>query len=181
MNIIEIIAVIFSLLSVVLTIRNNIWCWFTGIIGIIFYSILFYQNQLWGNMSLQVLFISQSMLGWWNWNESSKYPIKWVKPENRQTVIVICILLFLLVSTISKNHGGKMPYFDGITTSLSIMGMVLLAYKKIDAWIFWIIADIIFIYLFYLSGLYLSSIIYSIFLILSILGLLQWRKSIKTD
>lgn len=175
----ESIAAIFSLLSVILTIRNNILCWSVGIIGSLFYMFIFAQNQIWGNMSLQVLFIVQSMIGWWNWNTPSKYPIKWV--VNRETMISISILLFVLVSIISKNHGGRTPYLDGLTTSLSIMGMILLAYRKIDAWVFWIIADIIFIFLFYMNELYLSSIIYLMFLVLSISGLLQWRKSIKTD
>lgn len=179
MNIIEIIAVIFSLVSVILTVKNNILCWYTGIIGIIFYSIIFYQNQLWGNMSLQGLFILQSILGIVNWNKPIKYPTKWIEKQNRMVLFSGTSLLAVLVFIITKSMGGNMPYFDALTTSLSIMAMMLMAYRKIDNWILWIIVDVIFVWFFYTNGLYLSSIIYFIFLLLSISGLIQWKRGIK--
>lgn len=179
MNLIEIIAVLFSLSSVILTVKNNIWCWYTGLIGILFYSIIFYQNQLWGNMCLQGLFILQSLIGIFNWNKPIKYPTKWVEKQNRMLLFSGTSLLAVLVYIITKAMGGNMPYFDALTTSLSIMAMMLMAYRKIDNWILWIIVDVIFIWFFYTNGLYLSSIIYFIFLLLSISGLLQWKRSIK--
>lgn len=179
MSIIEIIAVVFSLLSVVLTVKNNILCWPVGIVGIVFYMILFAQNQIWGNMALQILFVVQSIVGWCNWNEKSKYPIKWISKESRWNLLAVSVLLFILFFMIIRNHGGKMPYFDGVTTTLSVMAMVLLSYRKIDTWIFWIITDVIFIWFFYINSLYLSSAVYLVFLVLAISGFLQWRKSIK--
>ena len=181
MNIIEVIAVLFSLASVILTVKNKVWCWPVGIIGIIFYTILFFQYNIIGNALLQFLFIGQSLYGWYNWNKPSKYPIKWVSKENRESILGATGLLAVLFSMIINNKGGQSPYFDGITTSLSIMAMLLMAYRKIDAWVIWIIADILFIIFFYINGLYLSSGIYAIFLILATLGLFEWRKSIKKD
>lgn len=181
MEIIEIIAVLFSLASVILTVKNNIWCWPIGIIGIIFYMILFGENQIWGNMYLQAIFICQSILGWYNWKKPSKYPIKYVALHDRLSIFGLTVILTMIISLIMMKIGGRMPYFDGLTTSLSIMAMILLAYRKIENWIYWIIADVIFIWFFYVNELYLSSGIYSIFLLLSISGLLKWRKSIRVD
>jgi len=195
MSIVEITAVVFSLLSVILTIKNNIWCWPVGIIGIIFYMILFYQHNIFGththtqhththththNMLLQTLFIVQSIFGWYNWNKPSKYPIKWLSGGSKESVLGITGLLIVLFSIIIKNKGGHSPYLDGTTTALSVVAMLLMAYRKIESWILWIIADIIFIIFFYINELYLSSGIYSVFLILAILGLFEWKKSIKT-
>lgn len=70
---IEIIAVIFSLISVWLTSKSSIWCWPTGIIGIIFYFILFYQSSEYCNMLLQFAFLFQSISGWINWNKKRIY------------------------------------------------------------------------------------------------------------
>ena len=181
MSVIEIIAVLFSLASVFLTVKKSIWCWPVGIVGIIFYSILFYQHGIWGNMWLQALFIGQSILGWYNWNKPSKYPIKWIDTSNRTTVFGLTALLAALVYSITKNAGGQMPYFDGLTTSLSIVAMLLMAYRKIDNWLFWIAADIIFIGFFYSVGMYLSAIVYLVFLLLCIIGLIEWKKNIKMD
>ena len=180
MSIIEIIAVVFSLISVILTVKNNVWCWPVGIVGIFFYMILFLQHNIMGNALLQLLFIAQSAYGWYKWGEPSKYPIKWLSGGSRESVVGATGLLVILFSIIIQNKGGQNPYLDGSTTALSIMAMLLMAYRKIDAWVLWIIADLIFIGFFYINGLYLSSGIYVIFLILATLGLFEWKKSIKT-
>ena len=175
---IEIIAVVFSLLSVVLSIKNNILTWPVGIVGIIFYTILFYQNEIWGNMNLQFLFILQSIHGWYNWNKPNKYQISWY--ENNRNLISSTILLTIFVTIILLSINDKSPFFDGITTSLSVIGIILLSFRKIETWIYWIIADSIFVWFFITENLYLSALVYFIFLILAILGLKEWKKIIKT-
>lgn len=180
MSLIEILAVTFSLLSVILTVKNNIFCWPVGILGSIFYMYLFLQGNIYGNSLLQVVFIGQSVLGWYNWGNPSKYPIRWIDRNSLPTVILTSILLIIIISMTISENGGKMPLLDGITTSLSIMGIVLVSYRKIDSWIFWIITDLFFIYFFYINGLFLSSIIYFIFLILAIIGLFSWIKKVNT-
>ena len=177
MNIIEIIAVVFSLVSVILTTKNKIWCWPIGIIGSIFYGILFYQNQIWGNMIIQSFFIIQSVFGWINWSKPQKYPISWISKHNRVPILCligtsVVVLYCFLIST-----GDKMPALDSITTSLSLVAMILMAYRKIDSWLCWIIADFIFVWLFLSSQLYLSSFIYFIFLVNAFFGLVNWNKS----
>ena len=126
-------------------------------------------------MLLQTLFIVQSIFGWYNWNKPSKYPIKWLSGGSKESVLGITGLLIVLFSIIIKNKGGHSPYLDGTTTALSVVAMLLMAYRKIESWILWIIADIIFIIFFYINELYLSSGIYSVFLILAILGLFEFR------
>lgn len=175
---IEIIAVVFSLLSVVLSIKNNILTWPLGIVGIIFYTILFYQNEIWGNMYLQFLFLLQSIHGWYNWNKPNKYEISWLK--NSKKLISTTILLTIFVTIILLSIDDNSPYFDGITTSLSIIGIILLSFRKIETWIYWIVADTIFIWFFFNEKLYLSALVYFIFLLLAILGLKEWKKIIKT-
>lgn len=173
---IESIAVIFSLLSVFLTVKNNIWCWPTGIIGIFFYSIIFYQNNLWVNMYLQFLFIIQSTIGWILWKKSieDKIQIKWLKNDIKLIFSLSTIVISIIFLTFFESHKDSSPYIDSITSALSISAMLLLSIKKIDNWIYWILADIIYIYLFYAQGLYLSSALYSIFLLLAVFGLINW-------
>lgn len=175
---IEIIAVVFSLLSVVLSIKNNILTWPVGIVGIIFYTILFYQNEIWGNMNLQFLFILQSIHGWYNWGKPNKYKISWL--ENSKNLISTTILLTIFVTIILLSINDKVPYFDGITTSLSIIGIILLSFRKIETWLYWVVADSIFVWFFITEKLYLSALVYFIFLLLAILGLKEWKKIIKT-
>jgi len=180
MNLIEIIAVIFSLSSVIFAVKNNIYTWPTAIIGVTFYSIFFYQNHIWGNMILQIPFLIQSIYGWSKWDLIEDDKVEWLEKHDRNILAISSFLLTTFITFILIMSGDKSPYFDGITTSFSLMAMTLLAKKKIDTWLYWIIADILFIIFFLNEEQYLSSITYFVFLILAIIGLKQWKRNIKT-
>ena len=179
MNNIEILAVIFSLSSVIFAVKNNIYTWPTAIIGVTFYGIFFYQNYIWGNMFLQIPFLIQSIYGWSKWEVIEDDKVEWLEKHDRNILAISSFLLTTFITFILIMTGDKSPYFDGITTSFSLIAMTLLAKKKIDTWLYWIIADILFIIFFLNEEQYLSSITYFVFLILAIIGLKQWKRNIK--
>lgn len=173
----EIIAVIFSLVSVWLTTIRNIWCWIIGIIGIIAYSFIFYDKCDWGNFGLQFIFLLQSIWAWINWNKPEKEIKK--LPKGHFTKILLSILsLSTLIYLISYSLNGNLLLLDSTTSSISLFAMFLLGYKKIEAWILWIIADILYILFFMMNGLYLSSFLYFIFLLLAVYGFFNWKNKI---
>jgi nicotinamide mononucleotide transporter len=176
MNIIEIVAVIFSLSSVVFAVKNNILTWPFAMIGVTFYGIFFYENHIWGNMFLQIPFFIQSIYGWSKWDIIKNTKVEWLEKHDRNILVISSLLLTTLITFLLIMTGDKSPYFDGITTSLSLIAMLLLAKKKIDSWLYWIISDITFIIFFLNEGQYLSSITYFVFLILAITGLKKWKK-----
>lgn len=180
MNPIEIIAAVFSLLSVILAVKKNSFTWPIGIVGIIFYGILFYKTKSFGNMCLQFLFISQSIYGWYNWNKN-KTTSKIGRLDRYERILCskLTIFLCILITFILLSTGNKEPHIDGITTGLSIVASSLLAFKKLDNWYYWIVADVFYIYLFYSQGLYWSTAIYFVFLLLAISGLKTWNMSLK--
>lgn len=171
----ELLAVIFSLFSVILTVKNSKYCWPVGIIGIIFYAIIFFQTGLIGNFILQFLFVGQSLLGWYNWNKKEETKIDWL--QNSSKLLIFLPILYTIVVIFTIKSGSTLPYLDSITTTLSITAMFLIAYRKIEGWLFWIAVDLVSIYMFYILGLYLSSFIYFIFLILAASGLIKWIKN----
>lgn len=179
---IEIIAVIFSLISVWLTSKSSIWCWPTGIIGIIFYFILIYQSSEYCNMLLQFAFLFQSISGWINWNKKEDLQ---VSLYNRDLSIGKYFYLLLQVTQISAIYyfislvfNGQSILLDSITTGLSIMAMFLLSIKKLESWVLWIIADVLYIPFFIHSGHYLSAGVYFVFLCLAINGFKNWKKQL---
>lgn len=173
---IEFIAVIFSLLSVILTTRKKLLCWPIGIIGVIAYSFLFYQNRDWSNFLLQFVFIIQSILGWINWKNSESVDVTSLETLERFSLAIATIVVFICLFVINNIFSGNFTELDALTSSLSIFGMFLLSNSKIEAWFFWILADVIYIYLFFSQQLYLSSILYFIFLILATYGYFNWIK-----
>jgi nicotinamide mononucleotide transporter len=176
---VESIAVIFSLLSVILTTKKNQLCWPVGIIGVIFYGYIFYQNRDWSNLLLQFFFIIQSIYGWINWNKSETKNISSLETYERFNLIITSFVVFFCLFLTNKVFSGSFTELDALTSTLSIFGMLLLSKSKIEAWFFWILADMIYIYFFFLNQLYLSSILYFIFLILATYGYFNWEKQIK--
>ena len=173
----EFASVSLSLISVFLIVKNSLWAWPIGIISNILYGILFVDNKIWGNALLQVVFIIQSAYCWYNWNKPNEYPIAWMKTSGRYQSLGAFGLLFLLVfGILHLSAGEKLPYLDAITTSLCIMGMILLAYRKIENWLYWMCADALFIGFFFLSGLYILSASYIVFFSLATSGFITWRK-----
>jgi nicotinamide mononucleotide transporter len=171
---IEIIAVITSLLSVWLTIKNKIICWPIGIVGIITYMQVFYSNQLYANMNLQIIFLIQSIYGWIFWNRSESLIYRSTIREHIFSIISL-IVSFLVIYHFHDN------FLDSITTSISISATILLILHRLENWIYWIIADIFYLFLFIGTHNYYSLVLYIIFAIISIKGYIQWRKNTITD
>jgi nicotinamide mononucleotide transporter len=179
---IEIIAVIFSLISVWLTSKNNIWCWPTGIIGIVFYFILFFQGREYCNMLLQLTFLFQSVTGWINWNKKDELGISLYNVDLSIGKYIYLLIQIIQISAIyyiiSLIFNGQSILLDSITTGLSIMAMFLLSIKKLESWILWIIADILYIPFFIQSEHYLSAGVYFTFLCLAVAGFINWKKKL---
>lgn len=178
MNWVEIIAVLFSVASVILMIVEHRLCWPIGIIGIVFYGILFYQNEIWGNMALQVAFIAQSIIGMVSWKKN-KNVVSWLDEEQIFMLAFIATFVTVIVSDILFYCGGEYPFMDSITMILSLCAMFLMALKKADGWILWMVTDLVFVVFFAISGLNLSSLTYLLFFVLASIGFLRWKRNIK--
>ena len=179
MIVIELIAVIFTLISIYLTVNDNILCWPTGIIGVIFYAVIFYNLNLLADFSLQLIFLAQSIFAWVNWNKKTELKISYL--ENRALVTNLTGALYMIIFSIANNLNGNMPFVDSAIATFSIMAMFLLIKKKVESWIFWILNDILLVVMFFINNMYLSTGLYLIFLSLAISGLFKWIKEEKNE
>lgn len=180
MSITEIIAVIFSLLSVYFCVKNKSLCWPMSIIGVSAYAVLFLTQSSYANFTLQFVFLAQSLYGWYFWN----------KKENTRKItrihfnqVILLLLLSIVIESIifwTITHFTKTPdtnvIMDSASATLSIIALYLMSRKILEHWLLWIIADVIFIAYFIHLGLYLSSLLYAIFFMLSINGYRSWRR-----
>jgi len=180
MNPLEILSVITSLISVFLVVKNNIWAWPLGIVSNLLYLILFYQTHIWGNLILQIVFIGQSIYCWYNWNKPDDHKISWMNKSDRYKSIAILLVISYVMYFFLSYFNEKSLYLDAFTTTLCISGMFYLSKRKIENWIFWVTADTLFIFLFFINGLYILSASYLVFLGLATSGFLKW-KNIKNE
>ncbi len=181
LNYFEILAVLFSLISVILTIKDNIWQWSFGIIGVIFYFAVFYQAKLYANMWLQVVFIALQVYGWYEWlyggEGNSQLYISRTSGQLRYLLLGITLFGIAVMGVgFKKFTDNAQPFADSAATVLSLLAQWMLAKKFLENWLVWIAVNLIIIFLGLKQKLYLTAGLYVLFLVLAIIGYLEWQK-----
>jgi nicotinamide mononucleotide transporter len=144
------------------------------------FFIVFINSKLYADAWLQVFFIVIQFFGWWAWLKAGPQRTE-LKIRNSNllitagTLILVGVLILILKPILHDAHGSY-PLWDAAGTSLSIGGQILLSFKVIENWFLWIVADIIYVPLFFAKGLYFTSILYTIFLGMCVAGIINWRK-----
>ncbi|WP_420552322.1 nicotinamide riboside transporter PnuC [Tenacibaculum aiptasiae] len=179
----EIIAVIFGFLSVWYSKQNKIWVFPTGMISTSIFVYLLLKWQLLGDMMINGYYFIMSVYGWYIWtrrvDETHVTPISRTTTKEKKTSIIIFLatLVFVYgVYTYFDKWNNWTAYIDTVTTAVFFVGMWLMARRKIENWIYWIIGDIISVPLYFYKGLTFTSLQYLIFTFVAIAGYLAWKK-----
>ena len=179
----ELFAVIMNITSVVYAKQNNILVYPTGLIGTGIFVYILLNFSLLGDTIINAYFFSMSIYGWYFWSrKKDEVFINQVSTINRNEIkylfiLAISSLIFIyFVYDYFDKWNNWTAYVDNITTAIFFVAMWLMARRKIESWIFWIIGDLITVPLYSYKGLTISSIQYIIFLILAVLGYISWKK-----
>jgi len=181
---IEAIAVVFGLLCVWLTVRQNIWCWPTGLVQVALYIAIFYQVKLYSDLILHIIYVFLQVYGWYHWlhggRNRSKLPVSTLGRQSRMiwpaATTAGTVGWGYLMATFTD---AAVPYGDAFTTVASLVAQWLMACKRLESWLFWIAVDVVAIGIYWYKSLYLTSGLYAVFLILATLGWFEWRKSFR--
>ena len=179
----ESFAVIMNITSVVYAKRNNILVYPTGLIGTGIFVYILLNFSLLGDTIINAYFFLMSIYGWYFWSrKKDEVFINQVSTVNQNEIkylfiLAISSLIFIyFVYDYFDKWNNWTAYLDNITTAIFFVAMWLMARRKIESWIFWIIGDLITVPLYFYKGLTISSIQYIIFLILAVLGYISWKK-----
>jgi len=177
----EIVAVAFGILSVWFARKENIWVYPTGIVNVLIYVYLCFFAGLYADMAINAFYFVMSVFGWYNWSrhvdKTHHVPISSLSLKQWLFYILLIAVAFGVIYYVLSNFtDSTVPVFDSFTTSLFIAGMWLMAIKKIENWLLWILGDVLVIPMFAIKGLAFTSIQYVVFLILAIMGYIEWRK-----
>ena len=182
----EFLAFSFGIISVIYAKKENILVYPTGIICTVITVYLLYKAQYFGDMMMNIYYSLMSIYGWWNWSriENDKYLLKITRFSKND--LGLTVFLFLLTVTITyavytfNLTEIKIPnYIDMFTSGIFFTAMWLMANKKLESWMFWIIGDIITVPLYAYRGLGMLSLQYIIFTILAIQGYIEWKKHLS--
>ena len=178
----EIIAVFFGFLSVWFSKNNNILVFPTGLINTSIFVYLLFKWSLLGDMLINVYYFIMSIYGWYFWLKGTNNTVSPISKVSN-TDIRIVVLLFIsssifvsLVYTFFDKWETIVSYIDILTTAIFFAAMWLMAKRKVESWIFWIVGNIISVPLYLHKGLAFTSIQYFIFTVIAIAGYIKWKE-----
>ena len=181
----EILAVLFGIFSVIYAKKENILVFPLGIISTVLYVYICYQFTLYGDVIINIYYTLMSLYGWYLWRyKVGDQPLNITKSNmfdcfkaigifTSTTVFVIVVYLYF------ERFDRMTDYFDTFTTGIFFAAMWLMANKKIEHWLFWIVGNLISVPLYFVKGLGFSSLQFLVFLILAIQGYIQWKKHLN--
>lgn len=178
----EIIAVVFGILSVWFSKKNNILVYPTGMISTSIFTYLLFKWSLLGDMMINAYYFMMSIYGWYIWTRKVNNIVTPISKVSSLEKITSLIIFFFSLSFVYGIYnyfdkwGSYTSYIDNFTTAIFFVAMWLMANRKIENWIFWIIGNIISIPLYFYKGLTFTSIQYIIFTVIAISGYYTWKK-----
>lgn len=184
----EITAVIFGLFSVWYAKKDNILVFPTGIISTSIYVYLLWKWDLLGDMIINGYYFVMSIYGWYHWTrkkgEVIEFPISTISNREKRIAIIIFIFtvaLVILVYQYFDKFTTWYAYLDTFITGIFFVGMWLMAKRKIENWVFWIIGDVVSIPLYFAKGYTFTSLQYIIFTILAVSAYIEWKKILNNN
>lgn len=197
-NSIELFGAITGIVYVFLEIRQKTWLWPVGIITSAVYVWVFFTGKLYADMSLQVYYVVISALGWYWWVRGQgrgaggkgdvKDPItnalKVTHIKRSLAIKLTAILIVLYIGiylALTELTDSPVAGWDAFITSLSIIGTWMLARKIYEHWYLWIMVNSVSVIICLMRGLYPTVALYAVYLVMSFIGLYQWKKSIALD
>lgn len=184
--VLEITGVIFGFLSVWYSKQENILVYPTGIISTALFVYILFVYSLLGDMLINGYYFSMSIYGWYYWtrknDNNEQVPItKTTKNEHVWSVIIFVLTTLFIVAiyVVNNRFNTWTAYIDTVTTAIFFVGMWLMAKKKLENWIYWIVGDIISVPLYFYKGLIFTSFQFLLFTIIAIYGYNAWKKSLN--
>ncbi|HCT71558.1 Nicotinamide riboside transporter PnuC [bioreactor metagenome] len=189
----EFVAVILGIASVWYARRENILVYPTGIVSVLIFVFICFNARLYADAGINLFYFGMSVYGWYNWTRpagnSGQLAISVNSLKQQWTGIGLTVisywailgLIWLFNYDDTVYMQSYVPWTDSFTTSVFLVGMLLMARKKVENWAYWIIGDVISIPLYFMKGLVFTSFQYLVFLIIAVMGLIEWRRRYRNQ
>jgi len=185
--VLEFLAFWFGIIIVVFAKKQNILVYPTGIICTIITMYLMYKVSLLGHILVNLLYTIISFFGWWNWSRRENNDLvvkvsKFTSNDLTKSLLIFFFIVFVAYFAhdfFATNFEGQIKELDILTSGIFVTAMWLMANKKLENWILWIIGNVITIPLYLSSDKIILSIQYIIFTILAIQAYIEWKKSLS--
>lgn len=180
----EMVAVLASAICVWCYTRQSLWAWPMGLLGTALFVLIFWDARLYAEVGLQVIYIMLQVYGWWYWMRGgegrAEPPISRATPRLLAGLGLLGLGAWVAMAWLLGRHTDTdVAWWDALTTVLSLIAQWLIGRKILENWYVWIAADLLYVPLFVYKGLYLTGALYVVFLILCLVGLGTWRRTLR--
>ena len=164
-----------------LLVEENIWNWPIGIANNAFYVVVFWRARLFADMSLQVVYIVLSIIGWYLWLHGGtghgRLRVQRTRWREGLAIGAAVALMTVAGTAFLRTVRDSAPFLDALTTAISLAAQYMLTRKLIENWHLWIAVDVVYIGLYASRSLPLTAVLYAVFLTMCVVGLREWRRS----
>lgn len=180
----EVVAFVLAMAMVGCNIREIHWGWPLAIVSSLLYFALFWRSKLYGDAALQIFFAAVACWGWFQWlrgvrSDGSALRITKLTRRGAIGTVVSCALLWPLTGLFLKTSTDTdVPWWDAFPTAVSVVAQFLLGRKLIENWLMWIVVNVVSVGLFAYKGLWLTTLLYLLFIGLSVVGLRAWQRKL---
>ena len=175
----EVLAVVAAILYLVLAIKENIWCWLFAFISTSLYIYLFHSVSLLSESLLNVYYLIMAVYGWYQWqfgnNKHERNITSWSGKKHLSLIIPTAMAVPVL-GYVTSQYGASLPYLDAFTTCFAVLATVMVAHKVLENWHYWLVINITSVYIFASKGLYLTAAMFGLYVILTIIGYINWKR-----
>jgi nicotinamide mononucleotide transporter len=177
----EIAAVVFAIIYLLLAVKQDVKCWFAAIISSILYFFIMYDAGLYMEAYLQIFYIMMAFYGLQQWRsvdtDAPQFIVRtWDKRTHIKIITLIVIMTLISGFLLEKYTNAILPFIDGLTTWGAIVATYMVAKRLLENWIYWFVIDFISIFLFMSRGLFLTSGLFFIYLVIIYFGYMSWVK-----
>jgi nicotinamide mononucleotide transporter len=190
MNYLEITAVIFGIVSVWYARKEDIKVFPFGILSVLIFIYIFFVGKMYANAGINAVYFMTNMYGWYNWSRKSddEHVVKITRNTSKQNLLVILFAVVFYVTVLFllrwynradlEYINSSKSWMDALNSTIFMCATILMTVKKLENWHFWLLGNVISIPIFLVQGYYFVAFQYSVFLILAISGLKEWKKKL---
>lgn len=180
----EIVAVVLAIAYLLLAAREHIACWYCAFVSSALFTVIFWDVSLLMESLLNVFYVVMAVVGWYEWRYGGKthegLRIRTLSPWHHGLIILILLVVAAGNGWIMANYtAAAWPYLDAFTTWASVLTTFLVVWKVLENWLYWLVIDSVSIFLYIDRELYLTALLFAVYVVIVVFGLYYWLQRYK--
>jgi nicotinamide mononucleotide transporter len=180
----QIVGTSLGLLYLWLEYKANIWVWVIGAIMPMVHGVLYLHSGIYADAAMQLYYVAAGVYGLCVWKRHSgdkkegrikHTPYGWVLSLIATYAVLHCLLYFVL----DRFTDSVVPFFDSMSTALSIVAMWMLSRKLVEQWLVWLVVDAISVGLYLYKGIPIMGCLYLVYCVLAVMGYVRWMREAR--